>query len=37
MREEGERWWVLFLGLVGCKVLYLALISLAAASVSGFD
>lgn len=37
MKEEGERWWVLFLGLLGCKVLYLALISLATASGSGFD
>lgn len=37
MREEGERWWILFLGLVGYKVLYLSLVSLAAVFGSGFD
>lgn len=37
MVEDGKCWWRLFLLLAGYKVLYLALISLAAVSDSCFD
>ncbi len=37
MKGEGKRWWVLFLRLVGYKVLYFSLVSLAAVFGSSFN